>query len=1349
MHSIGTSLAQRSRPAPRASIARGPVVEVVGYEERGDAVRDETPGPREAQVAGRRIALDEPAERNRSVDFAAEESTRGSAEFEPKGPARQSLPPSQSQEHGFTAGRRGRQLLFSTGPPGFCIDSAQPGVERARVCTAQAVWVARGPGIEGVSAHAEPQHRLALPVAGVVPRVVPRARIARDLVPFIAGPSEPGLDVFDHVGGEILVAGAHPAPGESAPERGFGLESELVGRDVLRVEFQERVEITVERCQRLVGQREDQVEGQIVEAGGACGLQRLACDASAMCPAESFQLIVLEGLDPDREAIDSGGAKAGQSRELEGARVELQRGFGRGVRWVRARRTPRECRTDGSDQSLDRGGLEESRRPPPEVDRRQGSPREVRPAGGELAAERIDVAGFELGGQDPGGDDRKIAVGADPLAERQVQIDADPAVVDGRDPGRRGQGVGHGGRVPARGSQRASPHRLRYSHAALKPASTQRRTLPNGLTLLLRESHRDPVVELQIWAGVGSADERPGEEGLAHFHEHMLFKGTERRDVGEVAGEIEGLGGQINAYTSFDSTVYHATLPSAQWRRGLDVLCDAIRFSIFDEEEIAREREVVLEEIRRSEDTPGHVLSDMCFREAYRVHRYRQPILGPAHNVAGFDRAQVRRFFERWYTPDNLMVVAVGDFDAAEMTAEVERQFGDARPGQARRVRELEPARKEMAIAVLRKPFEGHRVDLAWPAAPFRERDAIHLDLLAYVLGECESSRLVQRVREEEGLVDRIDAGAFTPFDRGLFTIGYETDASRLLEATRRIIEETERLRRTAVTEGELRRARVNFLASEQFERESVSGVASKLGSFETMGGGYEREAWALEILRSATPADLLDVARRYLAPETLTLAALLPESSDPSLDEAAFRHAVERGIEAAAQPRATQDPEDDAVRASNRSRVDSAPSRLVFGPLRTTLDGAGERVDARLPNGLDLHILRRSEVPVVALRFACRGGVLYEDDSTNGITRFVSAMWTRGTRRRSAVDYTREVEGLAAEIEGFSGRNSIGLTLDCLAETLEPAFDLFTEALLEPRFEAGEIERERRETLAALDRREDRLGQIAFQLFARTEFQSHPYRMTVLGERASVSSFDPAALRRHADRLIRANRGALAVVGDVDPERVARLVEDRLSGLPPSELALPMPPTEARPIGIRESTLIKDRAQAHLVIGFRGLTLDDPDRHALELIAQMLAGQGGRLFVELRDRQSLAYTVSASNVEGLAPGHFTFYIATAPEKLERAREGILAEIERLTREEPDRESLDRAIRYGTGSFAINSQRNHSRAAHIALDSIYGLGADFTEGYPSALQQVTPAEILRVARRVFRTDAYTTSAVHP
>ncbi len=881
----------------------------------------------------------------------------------------------------------------------------------------------------------------------------------------------------------------------------------------------------------------------------------------------------------------------------------------------------------------------------------------------------------------------------------------------------------------------------------VSPPPTLHRVLDNGLTILLRESHRAPVAELQIWAGVGSADERPGEEGLAHFHEHMLFKGTERRGVGEVAGDIEGLGGHINAYTSFDQTVYHATLPSSAWRDGLDVLVDAIRFSLFDEDEVRREREVVLEEIRRSDDTPGHVLGDLAFRECYRIHPYGLPILGPASNVAGFEPRQVRRFFERWYTPDNLMVVAVGDFDANEVAAEIERLFADARRGYANRERPVEPPGDGIRVAVLRRPFEGHRVDLSWPAARFQEREAIHLDLLAYVLGECESSRLVQRIREDAGLVDRIDAGAYTPLDRGLFSIGFETDAARLLEATRRIVEETDRLRREPVGRAELERARVNFLASEQFERESVSGLASRIGSYEAMGGGWRRESEALEILKSATPKDLLAAAERYLDPRGLTLAALLPESTDAALDGAALREAVEQGLAAATAPsHSPAEPDDEDFAAS--AAIREAPP-LRFGPLRVTADGAGERLDATLPNGLDVHVLRRPEVPIATLRLACPGGLLTETGSSSGITRFLNAMWTRGTRSLSAADFARRVEGLAAEIDGFSGRNSIGLTLDTLSESLEPALALFAEALLEPRLDPAEIDRERRETLAALDRREDRLGQRAFQLFARTEFEDHPYSLTVLGERESIESFDAAALSRHAERLIRADRAAVAIVGDVDPEKVGRWIGERLGGMPSGGPDFAVPAIPPRGVGVRESSQIKDRAQAHLVVGFRGVTLDDPDRHGLELISQLLAGQGGRLFLELRDRQSLAYTVSASNVEGLAPGYVSIYIATAPDKLERARAGIFEEVDRLLSAPPDREELARAIRYGSGSFAIDSQRSHARAAHMALDSIYGLGPDHTDGYPARIAALTPEDIHRVAKRIFRTDACTIAAVHP
>jgi zinc protease len=240
--------------------------------------------------------------------------------------------------------------------------------------------------------------------------------------------------------------------------------------------------------------------------------------------------------------------------------------------------------------------------------------------------------------------------------------------------------------------------------------------LPNGLSLLLRELHLAAVVELQIWAKVGSADERPGEEGLAHFHEHMLFKGTEKRGVGEVASDVEGIGGRINAYTSYDTTVYHATVPAAGLDDALDVLVDMVRRSRFEPVEIEREIEVVLEEIRRADDSPHSICAEALFAAAYQIHPYRAPILGTRESVATFDRDRVQNFFRRWYAPDNLLVVASGDFDAPALAEKLARAFADAEPAGARRDRPIEPPQTSVRSLLLRRPFSAPRSN--WPGRP-------------------------------------------------------------------------------------------------------------------------------------------------------------------------------------------------------------------------------------------------------------------------------------------------------------------------------------------------------------------------------------------------------------------------------------------------------------------------------------------------------------------------------------------------------------------------------------------------------------------------------------------------------
>jgi len=846
--------------------------------------------------------------------------------------------------------------------------------------------------------------------------------------------------------------------------------------------------------------------------------------------------------------------------------------------------------------------------------------------------------------------------------------------------------------------------------------------LPNGLTLLLRESHHAPVANIQLWVGVGSADERDGEQGLAHFHEHMLFKGTERRGVGEVAGEVEGAGGRINAYTSFDVTVYHATLPSDSIDTGVDVLCDALRFSRFDADEVQRETEVVLEEIRRSNDSPGHVLGDALFDASYRVHPYGLPILGPPENVASFDRERVRSFFERWYRPDNIVVVAAGDFDSAQVRALAEKAFDGAEPGSAGRGRPVEPIREAAQSLLLRGPFERARLELAWPGVAFRHQDAVYLDLLAFVLGECDSSRLVRRVKERGALAERVDASSYTPLDPGLFSVSGETEPERLLAAVEAIATEVERLRFEPVSEDELDRARTIFLSGEHFERESVSGLAHKLGSFHVFGGDWRSEESYFEAIRRATADDLLRVAQEYLPAERVTAAALIQEDQETGLDEAALAAAVSSGAER-------------ARRAMRKPKALGDPA------------GGQASQSYELPGGGRLHVAPRREIPVVAARAAFLGGQLAENAGTAGISSFLTSLWLRGTKGRSAADLARSIEGIAADLDGFSGRNSLGLALEVASEELDRGLDLFAEVLLEPAFDENEIERERRDTLAAIDRRSDQLAQQAFQLFGETLFREHPYRLPIVGERESVEGFSADAMRAHQERLISADNLVIAIAGDVDPDSVAEAISRRLSELPTGRGPFAMPRDEEAPKEARSVTREKERAQTHLVAGFRGLSVDDPDRHALEVLAQVLAGQSGRLFLELRDRQSLAYSVSAVNVEGVAPGLFAIYIATAPDKVEAAKRGMQEELERLLTTPPSGDELERARRYLIGNFAIDQQRAAARAAHMALDSLYGLGPDASLQYPSEVRQIGVDDVQRVARRVIDLDAMVTSQV--
>ncbi len=827
-------------------------------------------------------------------------------------------------------------------------------------------------------------------------------------------------------------------------------------------------------------------------------------------------------------------------------------------------------------------------------------------------------------------------------------------------------------------------------------------TLSNGLRLFVEEVRRSPVVTFQAWIRVGSADEADEEAGLSHALEHMLFKGTEAGGVGDIARTIEGCGGELNAYTSFDHTVFHCVLPSRFFDRGLEVVHDAVFGPALDPGEFEREKQVLLEEIRRGEDDPSSKLGKALFAEMYRVHPYGKPVIGTVESVTAFSGALLRDFHDRWYRPSNVTLVIVGDVDAAEVVAAVEERLGgvDDAPLPTRR-RTVEPEPDALRIRVLREPVKESRFEVAFPLPPVTDPDIATADVFAIILGQGESSRLNQEIRLRRRLANHVQAFSYTPCDPGLFLVGLSCPPDQLLEAVEATSDLLRRVVRDGVTSEEIRRAVANILSDRVYERETVEGIARKLGYFDALFADPEAEAAYYAGVAAMTPERVRRFAARTLRASRATVAALVPTDGD--------------------------DPAP-ALRASLEG--------ALAGPVIPGGRPEGPTTERRvLPNGATLLVRETPGSGVVSVRTGMHGGLRFETPRNNGVHNLMARTWPRGTTRRSALQIAEAMEEIAGRCSAFSGRNSFGVSATFLSTGLDRGLELFREVLLEPAFDSDEVDRMRALTQEAIRNIPDNPLSLAFLHFHRALYRSHPFRLPMIGTERSVARLTPGMLRAAYRRGLLGGNAVGVAVGDFDGETMMGRLERILGELPTGVAPQPRFDEEPPLVGIRRRRVSVDKEQAHLLLGFPGARVTDPDRHALEMISAILGGQSGRLFLDLRDRQGLAYSVTAWSQEAVDPGFFAVYIGTEKSKLRQARAGMHHHLDRIRGERVTDEEIDRAARYLAGSFEIGLQRGGAVATRILFDELYGIGHDALLGYPDRIFAVDADEIQRTARR--------------
>ena len=839
----------------------------------------------------------------------------------------------------------------------------------------------------------------------------------------------------------------------------------------------------------------------------------------------------------------------------------------------------------------------------------------------------------------------------------------------------------------------------------LLPPGVQLTTLESGLVIIVREDHTAPVVSAQAWCMAGSVNEGKWlGAGLSHVLEHMLFKGTTTRSGTRIDQEIQEAGGYMNAFTSFDRTVYHIDVPNTGVGVALDVLCDIMQNASLPAEEMEKEKQVILREMDMNVDDPGRRASRRLFEIAYTRSPYRFTIIGYPDIFNELKREDVSAYYREKYAPNNVFFVVAGDVKTEDVVDRIRTAYTGAktRPMPVE-VLPVEPSQTAPRELIEEAPIELGYGYFAWHIPDLRHPDAPALDVLAAILGNGRSSRLYQAVREKQGLVTSVDAWTYCSGGPGLFGVSAVTEALKFGPAREAILAEIEGLKAAPVSAAELAKARKQFTAGALASRKTMQGQAQDLGANWLAANDLSFSERYLAAVREVTTADLQRVARQWLTTTNRTIYALLPAGLAP-------KPILEREV------------------ASERP-----VQKYEFA------------------NGLRLLVKEDHRLPFVNFRAAFTGGVLAETAETNGLTQLTGKMLLKGTRTRSAEEIARAIESVGGSLDSYGGNNSFGLNAEVMRGDFALGLELVSDVLLNPVFPAEALEREREVHLAGIRAQRDHLLQSASRAMRRRLFGDIGYGLDALGTEENVQKLQEAHLRAFHTRWTAPDNCVLAIYGDVQPEAVRRAVEASFQSWRPSQGPLRPPyaaPADA-PIGVRRTTEKRDKKQAVLVIGFRGASLYDPDRYPLELLQETCSDLGSRLFLRIRDKLGLAYYVGAQSFVGLAPGYFAFYAGTTPEKVGVVEAEMLAEASSLRAEGITGEELNRSKAKIIGQRKISRQDLGGLAMTSALDELYGLGYAYYEAEDAKYEAVTAEQVVTAARKYLTPEAMVIAIVQP
>lgn len=820
--------------------------------------------------------------------------------------------------------------------------------------------------------------------------------------------------------------------------------------------------------------------------------------------------------------------------------------------------------------------------------------------------------------------------------------------------------------------------------------NTHKNVLNNGLTVLITEMPSSPKIAVYCLVKAGSATE--GEfmgSGISHFLEHMLFKETQTRKVGEIASYVQSVGGTINASTSFDYTIYTIDVPDTEFDNALSILADMMQHAVFNPEEFKKEQEVIFGEMRLHEDNPDRVLGQLSYSTIYTTHPYQYPVIGYRDIFSKLTHHDLKTYYDRYYVPTNMVFSVAGNVKAGDIFPKIEAAFNAAElslaPPRNLPQEPLQVARREI---IKEFPTELTRLSMDFAGIRLSDKDLYALDVLSNILGDGQSSRLYKNILKDKKLVHQIGSWNYTPIDRGFFEIEalMENDRREVVEAA--IWAEIKNIQDKGVPEAELEKAKKNVIAGHIYGLQSSSGVAYSQAIDQAFSGDEKFSYKYVKRIQQLKKEDIKRAALKYLNEDALSVSVLIP--------------------------------------------VGSADSMLPEKPSAASQEDIEKIV---LENGITVLLKEDKSLPVVLYRLTMYGGLLREPEGLEGISQLTSNVWVKATTSKPSDALSKIVESNGMRVGAVSGKNSLGFFVQALSEDSRLAFNIFEDIFKNAVFAQEDIELAKKQTLAALKTRKDNIFSYTNLKLNEALFAGHPYGHDSLGSEASVLRMDREKIVSFYDSLRNPEDIVISVFGDINKIQVLGSLKKSFGLLKSKGSAFDFP--EAPVLSERkEIALTLNRQQAVVMVGFRAPSLKDNDRYSAEMLAEVLGSSfSGRLFAEIREKLGKAYSVGGQYIPGINAGAFIFYALTDEASAKEIEEVMSREFEQLKNLlVTDKEFAD-VKSYLAGSFKSGLETNSSLSLMTSLDELYDLGFDAYKDYESQLGKVSKEDIQKAAQK--------------